>query len=137
MLRPQLLEEILDSSFLCISQSHLLHILQGWGVQRIVAQPAEDDGTEAQLQAIIDAQMQISERKRGEYIVDVLGTLWSRHGAAGIFMGYHVVVIVGPNLIDYKVQEMATNKCLTYRKGWATWGLPHARVHLMGLFFQQ
>ena len=73
-LRPELLEEILDSRLLCLDDEALSRILAGWGRK-------QDD----RLQPIIDARITrpFTGRKPGEYTENVLYTLWQRYLKAG------------------------------------------------------
>ncbi|CAE7821349.1 bath-40 [Symbiodinium sp. CCMP2592] len=134
-LRPELLEEILDSGLLCMSEDDLKKTLQSWG---------EKEGD--CLQPIIDARIQCATvRTPGERTTSVLKTLWDRYvnaGKKGAFLGFWVVVILGPEQAEMcqedarSVKSMASNNlgCI-YRKGWVQWLLPHSSVHLQGFSF--
>ena len=135
-LRPELLEEILDSGLLCMSEDDLKETLQSWG--------SKDSDS---LQPIIEARIQrATVRTPGVHTKNVLGTLWDRYvnaGKKGAFLGYWVVVILGPDQAGMckenaeHVKSMASNfPCAhTYRKGWVQWLLPHSSVHLQGFRF--
>ena len=134
-LRPELLEEILDSGLLCMSDDDLKRTLQSWGSK----------GNDS-LQPIIDARIQrATVRTPGEHTTDVLCTLWDRYvnaGKKGAFLGYWVVVILGPQQAEMCREDAAYVKLmangqyeLTYRKGWVQWLLPYCSVHLQGFSF--
>ena len=130
-LRPELLEEILDSGLLCMSDDDLKRTLQSWGKK----------GTDS-LQPIIDARIQrATVRKPGVHTQNVLRTLWDRYVNAGkgAFLGYWVVVILGPQQAEMCREDattMANGQCAhNYRKGWVQWLLPHSSVHLQGFAF--
>ena len=135
-LRPELLEEILDSVLLCMSEDDLKKTLQSWG---------EKEGD--CLEPIIKAKIQrATVRTPGVHTKNVLGTLWGRYvnaGKKGAFLGYWVVVILGPEQAEMcredaaYVKTMASNVNFvhTYRKGWVQWLLPHSSVHLRGFSF--
>ena len=111
VLRPELLGEILDSGWLCMSEDDVKKTLQNWG--------KENDS----LQPIIEARIQrATVRTSGEHTKDVLGTLWQRYVAAGkrgAFLGYWVVVMLGPQQAEMcredagSVTAMARNDAAT------------------------
>ena len=136
-LRPELLEEILSSGLLCIAEDALKRTLQGWG--------SKDSD---RLQPIIEARIQLATvRTPSVHTEDVLRTLWDRYvraGKQGAFLGYRVVVMLGPEQSEMckatqsQVNVMARNdddEVVTYRRGWVQWLLPHSRVHLRGFSF--
>ena len=134
-LRPELLEEILDSVLLCMSEDDLKKTLQTWG---------EKEGD--CLEPIIKAKIQrATVRTPGVHTQNVLHTLWDRYvkaGRKGAFLGYWVVVILGPQQAEMCREDAAYVKLmangqyeLTYRKGWVQWLLPYCSVHLQGFSF--
>ena len=134
LLRPELLEEILDSGLLCMSEDDVIKTLQSWGAK-------EGDC----LQPIIEARIQLATvRTSGEHTADVLKTLWDRYceaGKRGAFLGYWVVVMLGPQQAEVcredagYVTAMARNDALkpvTLRAGWVQWIFPHSWIRLQG-----
>ena len=99
------------------------------------------------MEPIIKAKIQrATVRTPGVHTKNVLGTLWDRYvnaGKKGAFLGYWVVVILGPDQAGMckedaeHVKSMASNfpYAHTYRKGWVQWLLPHSSVHLQGFRF--
>eukprot|EP00439_Symbiodinium_sp_Y106_P033472 s5360_g4.t1 len=118
-----------------MSDDDLKRTLQSWGSK----------GNDS-LQPIIDARIQrATVRTPGEHTTDVLCTLWDRYvnaGKKGAFLGYWVVVILGPQQAEMCREDAAYVKLmangqyeLTYRKGWVQWLLPYCSVHLQGFSF--
>ena len=140
MLRPELLKEILDFNFLCIEDAAIVQVLRGWGIKEDLLQPLVE-ALEARVQATI-FEFQPA-RKPGEYSENLLFNLWSRYckaGERGAFLGYCVVVTLGPQQAD-----MLSDRSLTeigrsgniggLCQGWIKWELPHSHVFVMDLGF--
>ena len=127
-IRPELLEEILGSSLLCIAGDELKDILQSWRTK---------EGNS--LESIIS----LNVRTRSEHTDDALHALWERYteaGGMGTFVGGWVVVILGlEQREDYTMAQLesiaSSTKPFTLRKGWVQWQLLHAAVRLQGFSF--
>ncbi|CAE6920831.1 SPOPL, partial [Symbiodinium sp. CCMP2456] len=127
-IRPELLEEILGSSLLCIAEDDLKEILQSWRTKE-----------ENSLESIIS----INVRTHSEHTDNVLYTFWERYrkaGKKGTFVGGWVVVILGLEQREAytmdQLQDIASStKRFTLGKGWVQWQLLHAAVHLRGFSF--
>ena len=139
-LRPELLEEILESGLLCMSGESLEKTLQSWGDK------------EDPLQPIIKARVPSTPVRpirqvslRGEHTTNVLQSLWKRYcdaGKKGTFVGYWVNVLLGPGQSEVCTQDrllsMASGSAeFTFRKGWVQWYLPYCSVHLQGFCFKK
>ena len=134
-LSRKLLEEIFDSGLLCMEDAAFKAMLRGWGKN-------EDDG----LQPFIDFCILSKARKPGEHSEHVLNTLWKRYcdaGRKGAFVGYWVVVTLGPQqagmgsdkIGDWLPQLAQHGYVNGLGQGWIKWDLPHSQVHVMGVSF--
>ena len=135
-LNPELLQEILDSGLLCMEDGDLLKLLRGWGKGK------EGD----RLQPLIDARIGATARKPGQHSESVLITLWQRYcnaGKKGSFLGYWVVVTLGPQQANMSgedtnsLNEIARGFARGLSEGWVKWELPRTPVHLMGFSFDK
>ncbi|CAE7294189.1 bath-42 [Symbiodinium necroappetens] len=128
-IRPELLEEILGSSLLCIAGDELKELLQSWRTK---------EGNS--VESIISTNV----RTHSEHTKHVLYTLWERYreaGKKGTFVGGWVVVILGLEQREaYTMAQLeriaSSNETFTLRKGWVQWQLLHAAVHLQGFSFE-
>lgn len=127
-LRPELLEEILGSSLLCIAGDELKEIIQSWRTK---------EGNS------LESTILINVRTHSEHTDHVLYTLWERYtkaGTKGTFVGGWVLVILGLKQREaYTMAQLesiaSSTKRFTLRKGWVQWQLLHAAVHLQGFSF--
>ncbi|CAE7821310.1 bath-42 [Symbiodinium sp. CCMP2592] len=136
----ELLEEILSSGLLCVTDEFLrLFILTAWGTER---------GRTLSLQP----SMYIEARNL--HTVDVLGTMWDRYrtlwallrdpGECSMepFHWYRVSTLLAPGAeafiagqSEHTSSDLPWMKRFTIRKGWVQWLLEHAWVHLQGFDF--
>ncbi|CAE7022553.1 mel-26 [Symbiodinium natans] len=123
--RPEMLETILSLCSLCTQKSTFRSLLRGW----------DKAGEELPMPAVSEAV------QPGTFRTDVLYDLWDRYdrsGKQGSFVGYWVVVVLGPGQAGMDLEKLARNNCYNmYQKGWVMWMLPHAQVHLTGFHFSR
>ena len=135
-LPPELLEEILESGLLCMSEDALMKTLQSWGEK-------EGDCLEPIIKARIPSKPLRVVSLRGEHTTNVLQTLWKRYcdaGEKGTFVGYWVNVLLGPGQSQTCSQDELLNmarmdKRFTLNPGWVQWYLPYCSFHLQGFCF--
>ena len=135
-LLPELLEEILESGLLCMSEDALMKTLQSWGEK-------EGDCLEPIIKARIPSTPLRVVSLRGEHTTNLLQTLWDRYcdaGEKGAFVGYWVNVLLGPGQSQICTQDgllsMARMDTLfTLGQGWVQWYLPYCSFHLQGFSF--
>ena len=137
-LRPELLEEILDSGLLCMGDADQTQLFRGWGKR------------EDALQHIIEDRFSITPlpaRISGEHSSNVLRSLWARYeksGQKGAFLGYWVVPVLGPGqaqivssgadaMLKFAWGELSG----AFRDGWVKWKLPYSHVYPLGFSFSE
>ena len=121
---PELLQRILSWCSLCLEESTLQSLLQSWG------EPEPEM-----------PMLAVPEARPGVFSDDVLlRRLWrsyERTGKIGSFVGYWVVVVLGPEQAGMDLQKLAESSDKNkFQKGWVMWMLPHAQVHLTGFQFR-
>ncbi|CAE7598484.1 spop [Symbiodinium natans] len=134
-LSPELLEEILQSAYLCVEDKSLRALLRDWG----------KSGSDS-LQPIIEAQIHRTHvRNPAAFCMHVLGSLWDRYnetGKKGAFLCYWVLVSLGPRqaqIISSDAKELLDLARGDWKRefstGWLQWQLPYSHVYLMGFCF--
>jgi len=153
-LSPELLEEILDSPLLCVEDSDLAQILQGWGKRT-----ASQEGAEDELHPLIESRTANLKRRRvGEHSTNILKSLAYRYDSAGTsphnnpnpFLGTWVTMTLSPGLKPWfdhcRTEQDKMNvilgcargvNTLRMSDGWAIFMFPQHYVYLTGFSFDQ